>query len=169
MRRIVLILGCVLLGAGIAGAQAGPGQKPVDPTYDAKVFNGNSCQPREGTEVADFRWFVRGIMNVSSEYREVSCPVGRDEALGLRDASFFLALRCDAGGEFCCTIYSFNQWGYEVVDSAEMCRTVEGFWFGGLGVVESSYLGYYGLHCNVPPGGWVMAYGLWEEGPTDDD
>lgn len=145
--------------------------KPEEPSYDAKSFNGNACQPRNGTDVDDFRWYVRGIMNVSSEYREISCPLVRDDFMSTGTLfSAGLVVRNNTGDELCCTLYSIDLSGLEVYDSSTYCTTFQGVSINTFdGPIGISHAGYYGLHCNLPPSAWIHQYQVMEMYPTDDN
>lgn len=137
---------------------------------DGKTYNGNLCQPRFGTQVADFRWYARGIMNVSSEYREVSCPIVRDDFLGNGDFGYSIRVRGATEEDFCCTIHSFNALGSTEIDSSTVCFNTIGFAHAvRLSALENVEGGYYGMSCNVPPSSWVQQYQIMERLPTDEE
>jgi hypothetical protein len=148
----------------------GVGAKKVRFEDDGKSFNGNLCQPRYGTQVADFRWYTRGIMNVSSEYREVSCPIVRDDFLGNGDFGYAIYVRGATEEDFCCTVYSFNENGSTDIDSSTVCFNTIGYAMAvRRSALENVEGGYYGMYCNVPPNSWVMQYQIMERLPTDEE
>lgn len=168
MRKTVFVFACVMLVAGVAGAQQGP-NKPDSDVYDVKSYNGNFCKARYGDQVADFTWLVRGIKNISSEYREISCPVIQDNYLGLgEDAHWALSFH-NPGGDFCCTLYSFTYPGDSIFDSHEYCIDVA--WWGHiyLSPVAQGYSTYLGLHCILPPNSTLFKYEIDEHYQTDQD
>lgn len=170
MRKIALVFVCVMFVAGVVGAQGGPG-KPDDPDWDFKTYNGNSCHPRYGSEVGDFTWFVRGLRNDSSEFREVSCPIARDDFHGIGNVLYMeLVTRQSGGQKTCCTIYSFDVYGLDYIDSAYACADYDGIfrWTWPMNL-ETADGGYLGMSCDVPPGGWIHRYSIREAYPTDDD
>ena len=110
-------------------------------------------------------------MNVSEEYREVSCPIVRDDFLGNGRIGFAIYVRGATEDDFCCSIYNFSENGSTVIDSYTHCFNTAGYAviYNVNPIIDNVEGGYYGLSCNVPPNSWVMQYQIMERLPTDEE
>lgn len=152
---------------------------------DYKVFPGAQCQVEGSGNYADGtapKWSLWGgaYQNTHTTYDHVICPFTRDNVKNT-DGTASASVRIynpGTGRGFWCELWSSGMYGGAgtvpgfpsfpaPLQSHHVDATVIGLSQLNLDTSISRGGGYYSLHCEVPPNGYIYSYVLNEWGPTD--
>ncbi|MEQ1557412.1 MAG: hypothetical protein ABL933_00560 [Methyloglobulus sp.] len=153
---------------------------------DFKVFPGASCQVEYSTNygggVSSWQLWGGAYSNTNTDlvggYDHVICPIVRDKTTNLNGTQHVkVSIYNSANGRgFNCDLWSVDKYagtntavqGFPVPMETYTATspTTVGFYDLALNVKTSKASGYYALHCEVPPGGYIYRYEVGEYADT---
>lgn len=154
---------------------------------DVKVFPGAECQTEFNVNYGDSTppaWSLWGgaYSNTHTSFDHVICPITRDRTrnrIGTRAVEVRIYNPDPATGRgFWCELWSHSIYGGAgptvpgfpfALESNHVDAAVLGLSTLSLDTSVSAVGGYYSLHCEVPPGGYIYDYQVTEFDPNQVD
>ena len=156
---------------------------------DFKTFPGASCQVEANISYGNglpSQWYLWGgaYSNTNSTdlltgYDHVVCPIMRDRTINTNGTQHVLVSIYNSGNGrgFSCDLWSLDKFaGSNLATNgfpfaletftASVPTTTTGFVDLALDLSLSTVGGYYALHCEVPPGGYIYRYEVGEFSDT---
>lgn len=149
---------------------------------DWKVFPGSQCQPEYPSTYGDsnvpraYDLWGGAYANYSETYDHVNCPIARDQTRNTNGTAWVQVriYQSGKGRGFWCELWSSDVFGgaggVSTVPAFPVplqthhvdASAVVGTQYLGLDTSRSKAGGYYSLHCELPPGGYIYSYQVRE-------